>query len=357
MKLNNFAKLTIALVASGLAGVVGSFFTSSSVTTWYAALDKPALNPSAWIFGPVWTILYILMGVAAFLVWKKGLTNRDTKIALGIFVFQLILNTFWSIIFFGAHNPGVAFVEILSLWCAILAMVLAFRGLSRAAAYLLLPYLLWVTFAGYLNYSIWQLSGGTMNSVVGASQNIVLPDTSGTTEAVFCTMEAKICPDGSAVGRSGPKCEFAACPETVNGEIWKTFTDVGRGLAFKYPEQLTTEFTRAENWPPKVTVTTGTFSCLETLGTASLPSRTIKRLVDNRSYCVEALSEGAAGSVYTDYLYTTEKDNQLINVNFTLRAVQCSNYDDPQQTACEQERETFDLDAVIDRVVQSVKVD
>lgn len=169
MKLNNFLKLIIALVLSGLAGVIGMLFASPAIATWYAMLAKPALNPPNWVFGPIWIVLYILMGLAAFLVWRQGLKSRDVKMALGIFIFQLGLNAFWPVIFFGAHNPGIAFMEIISLWCAILAMVLAFREISRPAFYLLLPYLLWVTFAGYLNYSIWQMSGGTMNSVSGAS--------------------------------------------------------------------------------------------------------------------------------------------------------------------------------------------
>jgi tryptophan-rich sensory protein len=170
MKLKKSLKLIIALALPLLAGFVGSLFTTPAVASWYPMIAKPALNPPNWIFGPVWTLLYILMGLAAFFVWNKGKKKRDVRLALGIFVFQLILNFFWSIIFFGAHNPGVAFLELLSLWCAVLALALAFREVSRPAFYLILPYLLWVSFAGYLNYSIWQLSGGTMNSVSGAIQ-------------------------------------------------------------------------------------------------------------------------------------------------------------------------------------------
>ena len=170
MKLKKSLKLIIALVAPLLAGFIGMLVTSPAISTWYPALAKPALNPPNWIFGPVWTILYILMGLAAFFAWNKGKKKRDVKLALGIFVFQLILNLFWSIIFFGAHNPGVAFIELISLWCAILALVLAFREVYRPAFYLIIPYLLWVTFAGYLNYSVWQLSGGTMDSVAGTIQ-------------------------------------------------------------------------------------------------------------------------------------------------------------------------------------------
>ncbi len=193
MQLNNTFKLIIAIVVSELAGIIGSVFTTPSIADWYAGIVKPALNPPAWVSGPVWTTLFALMGIAAFLVWKKGLDRRDVKIALGIFLGQLVLNTLWSIIFFGLHSPGGALVEIVFLWLAILATIIAFAKISKPAAWLLVPYILWVSFAGYLNYSIW-----TLNQ----------------TEPVACTMEAKLCPDGSYAGRTGPKCEFAACPET-----------------------------------------------------------------------------------------------------------------------------------------------
>jgi len=154
MKLNNFLKLVIAIVVSELAGIVGSVFTVSSIPTWYATLQKPSFSPPNWIFGPAWTTLYFLIGIAAFLVWKKGLERKDVKIALGVFGVQLFLNTLWSIIFFGLHNPFWAFIEIIVLWLAILATISAFYKISRPAAYLLLPYILWVSFAAVLNFSI-----------------------------------------------------------------------------------------------------------------------------------------------------------------------------------------------------------
>ncbi len=158
MKLNNFAKLTTTIVISELAGVIGSVFTAPSIEAWYAGIVKPTFNPPAWVFGPVWTTLFALMGIAAFLVWKKGLDRRDVKVALGIFLGQLILNTLWSIIFFGLHSPGGALVEIIFLWLAIFAAIIAFVKISRPAAWLLLPYILWVSFAGYLNFSIYMLN-------------------------------------------------------------------------------------------------------------------------------------------------------------------------------------------------------
>ncbi len=194
MKINNTFKLIIAIVVSELAGIIGSVFTTPSITGWYAGIVKPAFNPPAWVFGPVWTTLFALMGIAAFLVWKKGLDRRDVKIALGIFLGQLVLNTLWPIIFFGLRSPGGALIEIVFLWLAILATIIAFYKISKPAAWLLVPYILWVSFAGYLNYSIWQL-----NPSAGSGQ-------------VACTQDAKLCPDGSYVSRTGLKCEFATCP-------------------------------------------------------------------------------------------------------------------------------------------------
>lgn len=158
MQLSDSIKLIVAVVVSELAGIVGSVFTAPSIGTWYATLTKPAINPPAWVFGPVWTTLFALMGIAAFLVWKKGLERRDVKIALGIFAAQLVLNTLWSIIFFGLHSPGGALIEIVFLWLAILATIIAFAKISRPAAWLLAPYIAWVSFAGYLNFLLWTLN-------------------------------------------------------------------------------------------------------------------------------------------------------------------------------------------------------
>ncbi len=158
MKINNTFKLIITIVISELAGIIGSVFTTPSIAGWYATLVKPALNPPAWVFGPVWTTLFALMGISAFLIWKKGLDRRDVKIALSIFIGQLVLNTLWSIIFFGLHSPGGALIEIVFLWLAILWTIIVFYKISRPAAYLLVPYILWVSFASYLNYAIWTLN-------------------------------------------------------------------------------------------------------------------------------------------------------------------------------------------------------
>ncbi len=158
MTLSNKSKLVVAIVGSQLAGIIGSVFTAPAIAGWYTTIVKPELNPPAWVFGPVWTTLFALMGIAAFLVWKQGLERRDVRIALGLFVGQLALNTLWSILFFGLQNPGAAFIEIIILWFAILATIVAFARISRPAAWLLVPYILWVSFASYLNFSIWMLN-------------------------------------------------------------------------------------------------------------------------------------------------------------------------------------------------------
>ncbi len=150
--------LTFAIVICQLAGIIGSVYTMSEIPAWYATLVKPDLNPPSWVFGPTWTTLYLLMGIAAFLVWNKGWGRKDVRIALGIFAVQLVLNTLWSIIFFGFHSPGGAFVELIALWLGILATIITFAKISKAAAWLLLPYIFWVSFAGYLNGMIWFLN-------------------------------------------------------------------------------------------------------------------------------------------------------------------------------------------------------
>ena len=165
MKVNNFFKLVIAIAVSELAGVIGSVFTISAIPNWYTGLVKPALNPPAWVFGPAWTTLYALMGISLFLVWKQHsniLENvrmlRMWKIGIAAFFVQLSLNAVWSIIFFGLQNPGWALIDIAFLWLAIVWTITVFYKISKPAAYLLLPYLLWVSFASYLNYSIWALN-------------------------------------------------------------------------------------------------------------------------------------------------------------------------------------------------------
>lgn len=158
MKISNPIKLIISLVVCQLAGIIGSLFTMSKIPSWYMNINKPELAPPNWVFGPVWTTLFILMGIALYLVWKQGINKKDVKNALYIFGVQLILNVLWSIIFFGLENPGAAFIEIISLWISILLSIIYFYKISKPASYLLIPYIAWVSFASYLNFMIWGLN-------------------------------------------------------------------------------------------------------------------------------------------------------------------------------------------------------
>lgn len=151
-------KLAIALIIPQLAGGIGALFTTPSIASWYGTIVKPSFNPPSWIFGPVWTTLFVLMGVALYLVWQQGAMRPQVRRALTIFGAQLVLNTLWSILFFGLHSPGAALIEIVFLWFAIVATIFAFTKISKTAAWLLAPYLAWVSFAAFLNFTIWRLN-------------------------------------------------------------------------------------------------------------------------------------------------------------------------------------------------------
>ncbi len=156
--LKKFLKLAAAIAISELAGIIGTISTTPAISGWYANLRKPFFGPPNWIFAPVWITLYALMGLAAFLVWRGGLNRSGVKKALLIFLVQLALNSFWTIIFFGLKSPGWALMEIIILWFAVFWTIKEFGKLSRPAAYLLLPYISWITFAAYLNLSVWFLN-------------------------------------------------------------------------------------------------------------------------------------------------------------------------------------------------------
>jgi translocator protein len=140
------------------AAGIGSAFTARSVRSWYLTLRKPAGNPPAAYFGPVWTALYFLMATAAWNVWRVGDGWTGASSAITTFLIQLVLNAAWSVIFFGMRSPGLAFIEIILLWAAILATVLQFWRISTLSGALLVPYLAWVTYAAYLNAGIWRLN-------------------------------------------------------------------------------------------------------------------------------------------------------------------------------------------------------
>ena len=153
MKKINFYKLAVALALPQLAGFIGSIFTFDSVDTWYQTLTRPELSPPNWAFGVVWPLLYLMMGIAFYLVWMRCERNGE-RLALQLFYVQLTLNATWSIVFFGLQNPLSALWLIVGLWVAILATILAFYRISKTAAVLMLPYILWVSFAFYLNQQI-----------------------------------------------------------------------------------------------------------------------------------------------------------------------------------------------------------
>ena len=148
----------IAVAVCLLIGFLSGFATQSSVNDWYAALNKPSFNPPNWIFGPVWTVLYIMMGIAAGIVWSKGFYHKWVKTALYHFGFQLLFNALWSVVFFGFQSPFWALLVILVLMMLILGTIRWFNVVSRLAAYLMIPYFLWVCFASLLNYRIWLLN-------------------------------------------------------------------------------------------------------------------------------------------------------------------------------------------------------
>lgn len=139
-------------------GSFGSYFTSQSIGGWYPTLIKPAFNPPNWLFGPVWTVLFGLMGISLFLVYSEGIKKRKVRFAVGLFTVHFILNITWSYLFFGLRNPFYAFIEIVILWLVIGYMLFKFYKIKPLAGLLLLPYILWVTFAAVLNYFIFVLN-------------------------------------------------------------------------------------------------------------------------------------------------------------------------------------------------------
>lgn len=158
MKRFNPVKFMSAIGISLAAGAVGSIFTYESIQTWYTTLNKPFFNPPNWVFGPVWTVLYVLMGISLYIIWNEKSTSSSKKTGIVFFFIQLVLNTIWSILFFGLQAPGIAFVEILILLFSIVYTSVYFSRISKIAAVLLVPYMLWVTFASILNFAIFILN-------------------------------------------------------------------------------------------------------------------------------------------------------------------------------------------------------
>jgi len=151
-------KLGTSIVVCLLVGGFGTIFSISSIPTWYTSLHKPFFNPPNWIFGPVWTILYVLIGISFYLIWKKGIKSIKVRSAINLFVIQLGLNAIWTPVFFGMHNPPWAFVIILLMIYFSVLTIISFKKINKLAAYLLYPYLIWIIFAAALNFSIWLLN-------------------------------------------------------------------------------------------------------------------------------------------------------------------------------------------------------
>jgi len=157
-RVSDIIKLLVSLAACFVAGFTGSIFTRVAIPNWYALLQKPAFTPPDWLFAPVWFLLYVLMGISAFLVWRKGIKEFHVREGLIIFVIQLVLNILWSYAFFGLKSPLWGLVVIVPLWTSILLTMINFYRVSKTASLLLLPYIIWVSYATALNFSIYLLN-------------------------------------------------------------------------------------------------------------------------------------------------------------------------------------------------------
>ncbi|KKR08142.1 MAG: Integral membrane protein [Parcubacteria group bacterium GW2011_GWC2_39_14] len=153
---NKIIQVTFCLVIPQIAGLIGALFTTSQITSWYATLIRPTFAPPNWIFAPVWTLLFLLMGISLLPIIKSKIKNKD--VAYIVFGTQLVLNVFWSIFFFGLQSPAMALFEIIFLWVVILMNILIFFKIDKWSGILLIPYFLWVSFAGVLNYFFWILN-------------------------------------------------------------------------------------------------------------------------------------------------------------------------------------------------------
>jgi len=175
-KIPKFILIFIFIMTCQSAGIIGALFTTPAIPTWYAQLNKPSFSPPNWIFAPVWTTLYTLMGISLYIIWNKGQKSAKTttkKLAswgLKIFAFHLFLNSLWSILFFGLRNPFAAFLEILLLVSSLIYIMKIFFKIDKIAAYLLIPYLIWVSFASFLNFTIWRLNNKSLKTTVFAQE-------------------------------------------------------------------------------------------------------------------------------------------------------------------------------------------
>lgn len=158
MKIKKPLILVFSLLSTFVAAFVGSMATTPAINSWYIYLVKPSFSPPNWLFGPVWTILYALMGISLYLIWREGTKKKNVSYAVSVFFIQLTLNVSWSIVFFGLKNIPGSLIVITSLWFSIAYLISRFNKINKTAGTLLWPYLAWVTFAGILNFSIWILN-------------------------------------------------------------------------------------------------------------------------------------------------------------------------------------------------------
>lgn len=152
--IKDLPKLLISIVVCQTVGVLGAFLTSDSISNWYTTLNKPIFSPPNWIFGPVWTLLYLLMAISFYLIWKQNIKKQKSQKAINLFAAQLFFNFLWSPVFFGSRSPLSGLIIILTMWTLIILTIVEFSKLSKTAAYLLFPYLFWVSFATVLNLAI-----------------------------------------------------------------------------------------------------------------------------------------------------------------------------------------------------------
>jgi len=152
-----YKRLAISLAIPQLAGLAGSFFTAPAIQNWYVNLQRPSFSPPNWLFGPVWITLYLMMGVSIYLIWNK-LDEQNARGVFWLFWIHLFFNATWSMIFFGLHNPMLAFINIAIIWIFIIVLIFKFWKINKWASYLLVPYFFWVSFASVLNYFIWYLN-------------------------------------------------------------------------------------------------------------------------------------------------------------------------------------------------------
>lgn len=160
MNVSAVGRLIVSILVPQLVGFTSGLVTVSAVREWYVTLVRPSFAPPTWVFGPVWTAIYLIMGIAAFVVWQRGLGTPLVRRALGVFVAQLALNWLWSVLFFGMRAPGVALLDIVLLWALIAWCTILFFRVRTVAGALMVPYLAWVTFATALNFEFWRLNRG-----------------------------------------------------------------------------------------------------------------------------------------------------------------------------------------------------